>query len=250
MIDIHNHILPGVDDGASDIYETLEMVRLAEESGVTAIVATPHCNITGGEENYYSEEYIANIRNVREIVKEEGFSVEILPGAEAFATPQLPELLQDGKIMTLNQSKYLLMEFDFHANPEFAEWITEEVRKLGVIPVIAHPERYRFVQKDPNIVYRWRMKGYPIQINKGSFLGKFGNSARECAYLLMDHHLVSVVASDAHSPYRRTPHMRKTYQELLAEYPKSYVEMVFEENPRRICNNEPILGLKPREVEE
>ncbi len=87
MIDIHNHILPGVDDGASDMYETLEMVRLAEESGVTAIVATPHCNITGGEENYYSEEYVNTIQRVREIVKEEGFSVEILPALQYATVP-------------------------------------------------------------------------------------------------------------------------------------------------------------------
>lgn len=249
MVDIHAHILPGVDDGAQDLYDTLEMVRVAAESGITAMVATPHCNIPGGYKNYFGDRYIAVIQQVREAVHEEGLPVNILPGAEAFGTADLPQLLQDGRIMTLNQSRYLLVEFDFNEDPEFVNDLLEEIRELKVIPVIAHAERYRFVQKNPNLVYQWRTKGYPIQINKGSFQGKFGRCAADTAYLLMNHHLVSVVASDAHSPHVRTPRMRGVYEELLLEYPESYLEMIFRENPRRICQDEPILGLKAKRVE-
>lgn len=249
MIDIHTHILPGLDDGAQDLYDTLEMVRVAAKSGITAMTATPHCNIPGGYKNYFGDQYLSAIETVRKAVHKEGLPVKILPGMEAFGTPDLPKLLQEGKIMTLNQSKYLLLEFDFDEDPEFVSSLIEEIRELKVIPVIAHAERYQFVQKNPELVYHWRSKGYPIQVNKGSFQGKFGRRARQTAYLLMNHNLVSVVASDAHSPHVRTPYMKDVYEELLYEYPEVYLDMVFKENPRRICQNEPILGLKAKRVE-
>ena len=249
MIDIHTHILPGMDDGAQDLYDTLEMVRVAAQNGVAAMVATPHCNIPGAYENYFDDRYVKTITEVREAVHRENLPVSILPGMEVFGTPELPELLARGKIMTINQSRYLLMEFNFNEDPVLVEYILERVRNLKVIPVIAHAERYKFVQKNPNRVYQWRLKGYPIQINKGSFQGRFGRHAADTAYLLMDHNLVSVVASDAHSPYVRTPYMKDTYEKLLIHYPENYVNMLFKENPRRICENKPILGFTAKRVE-
>lgn len=249
MIDIHSHILPGVDDGAQDIYDTLEMIRLAERSGIQAMVATPHCNIPGGYKNYFSEKYIEQIQLVREAVHKEGIKVNILPGVEAFGTEDLPRLLAEGKVMTLNQSRYLLMEFGFDEDPAFADHVIERVAEMKAIPVIAHAERYEFVRKNPNLVYQWRKKGYPIQINKGSFQGEFGRRAEMMAYLLLDYNLVSVVASDAHSPHVRTPYMEDVYEELLEMYPTNYVEMLFKENPKRICMNEPILGFQAKKID-
>lgn len=249
MIDIHNHILPGIDDGAQDLYDTLEMIRLAAENGTTAIVATPHCNIPHSYKNYFGNAYIENIKKVREAVHAKGLPVKILPGAEVLGTADLPEMLQDGKIMTLNQSRYLLMEFFFDEDPEFVNRLLDEIKELKVIPVIAHAERYKFVQRDPNLVFEWRKKGFPVQINKGSFQGKFGKSAMDTAYMLMNHHLVSVIASDAHSPHVRTPNMKKAHERLSMMYPKSYIDMIFEENPRRICQDQPILGLKAKRIE-
>ena len=99
MIDLHSHILPGLDDGAQDIYDTLEMVQLAARSGITAMVATPHCNIPGRYENYFDDRYVKTIEQVRAAVHAEHLPVQILPGVEAFATPDLPELIGQGKIM-------------------------------------------------------------------------------------------------------------------------------------------------------
>lgn len=250
MIDIHTHILPGMDDGARNLCETLEMIDLAAKSGVTAMVATPHCNIPGEYENYFGEQYIAVMEEVRDAVHKEGIPVNILPGAEVFGTADLPKLLKDGKIMTLNQSKYLLMEFKFDEDPEFVQRLLEEISELNAVPVIAHAERYKFVQRNPEIVAGWRKKGYPVQINKGSFLGKFGRKAKKAAYFLLNEHLVSVVASDAHGAGIRTPYMRDVYGELLMrEYPEIYLNMLFKENPRRICMGEPILGIKAKRAE-
>ena len=249
MIDIHSHILPGLDDGSQDMKETLEMIRKAEMTGVTAMVATPHCNIPKGRKNYFDEDYKEAVHSVQLAVKQEGLNVEIYPGMEVFATPDLPQLLREGRIMTLNGGRYLLVEFDFNEDPDFAVSIIEEIRATGVIPVIAHAERYKFVQRNPNIVYHWRTNGYPIQVNKGSFKGSFGGAAMDMAYNLMDCNLVSVVASDAHSQHWRTTDMSGTYERLIDDYSQRYLDMVFRENPGRICRNEPILGLRAKRIE-
>ena len=249
MIDIHSHILPGLDDGAHDIYDTLEMVSLAAKSGIKAMVATPHCNIPGGYKNYFSDTYVETVKTVREAVHREKLPVNILPGVEVFATENIGSLLQEGKIMPLNQSKYLLMEFAFDEDPKYVKHIVKKVQELGAIPVIAHAERYEFVQQEPNLIYELRKQGIPIQINKGSFQGRFGRRAMKAAYMFLNHNLVSVVASDAHSPYQRTPYMKDVYGELLEHYPKNYLDMIFKENPRRICENEPILGFSAKRIE-
>ncbi len=252
MIDIHSHILPGVDDGARDMDDTLEMLWMAAECGVKAIIATPHCNIPGVYENYFSQEYVNWVLRVRKEVLREHIPVKVLPGMEAFSTYDLPELIVQGKIMPLNQSRYILLEFAFDEEPEFAEDVLKRVRAVGAKPVIAHAERYEFVQNDPQIVYEWRKKGYLVQLNKGSFLGRFGRRARRAAYLMLDHNLVSVIASDAHSPYQRTTYMLDAYDVLKEEYPRKYLKVLFEENPRRICKNQPTIrfALRPFVGEE
>ena len=171
MIDIHAHILPGIDDGAEDMYDTLEMARMAADSGVDKIIATPHCNIPGMYGNYFGREYIDRYESVVRAVRKEKIPIEILPGMEVFSTEDLPELIVNHKIMPLNQSRYILMEFAFDEDPGFADSILKRVEEVGARPVIAHAERYEFIQDYPQIAYRWFRKGYVIQANKGSFLG-------------------------------------------------------------------------------
>lgn len=244
MIDIHTHILPGIDDGAQDIYDTLEMASMAAEIGVTAMVATPHCNIPGMFDNYFGDAYVEVFKQASEAIRREGIPVKLLPGMEAFATYDLPDLLVDGKIMPLNQSRYVLIEFSFEEDPDYASDILRRVKAVGGNPVIAHAERYEFIQEDPSLVWKWRNLGYVIQVNKASFLGKFGSRAQNTAYRLLRHNLVSVVASDAHRPYQRTPYLLDAYEELNLEYSEQELNVWFLENPGRICNNQPILMKK------
>lgn len=240
MIDIHTHILPGVDDGAVDIYDSIDMAALAYESGTKVIVATPHCNIPGVYSNYFSKQYCDIFQRTKEILKREVPGITLLAGMEVFTTEALPRLLTDGKIFPINRTRYILMEFDFGENPDFADDILNKVQEINAKPVIAHAERYEFVQDDPEIAYQWKKKGYEIQINKGSFLGKFGEHARQTAFELLNHNLVTAIASDAHSPVQRTTCMADAYDYLSEEYPAEYLDTLFQTNPQRICN-----GLKP-----
>lgn len=238
MIDIHAHILPGIDDGAGDLYDTLEMAQMAADSGVRAIVATPHCNIPGVYRNYFGDAYLEAFYAARDAIKKERIPIELYPGMEVFATYDLPELIEDGKIMTINQSHYLLMEFSFDEDPEFASALLGKIREMEIIPVVAHVERYEFVQEDPWLIYQWRKAGYGIQVNKGSFMGRFGRRAWRTAYELLEYQLISAVASDAHSPYRRTTYMRDAYEALLNDFSKEYLDILFRKNPEHICRDE------------
>ncbi|MEE1087303.1 MAG: CpsB/CapC family capsule biosynthesis tyrosine phosphatase [Schaedlerella sp.] len=245
MIDIHAHILPGIDDGAQDIYDTLEMASIAEKSGVTEIIATPHCNIPGYFDNYFGKAYRETFRWAKEVLRQENIPIKLNPGMEVFATYDLPDLIVDEKVIPLNGSRYILIEFDFQEDPEFAEDLLMRVKAIRAKPVIAHAERYEFVQDNPAIVYEWRKKGYVIQANKSSFQGGFGRHAQHTAYQLLHHNLISVVASDTHSPYKRTPFMIGAYEEVCEEYTKHRADLLFLHNPRNICNNRPILKLEP-----
>ncbi|MGN1266908.1 MAG: tyrosine-protein phosphatase [Dorea sp.] len=245
MIDIHAHILPGIDDGAEDIYETLEMAKMAADSGVTAIVATPHCNIPGMFDNYFGKKYIERYQMATEAVHNEGIPVKILPGMEVFATEDLPELISSKKIMPVNQSRYILVEFPFDAEPGYAFGILKRMKEIGAIPVVAHAERYHFVQDNPHVCYQWRKRGYAVQVNKGSFEGRFGRTARKTVYRMLSHNMISVIASDAHGYQQRTPYLKDVYEKLSAERSPKYMDVLFRQNPARICGNKPLLKIEP-----
>lgn len=239
MIDIHAHILPGMDDGAADLQESLEMARLAVKSGVTAIVATPHCNVPGLYDNYRGREYAETFQRVEAAWRKEGLPLTLYAGMEVFVTSDICRLLEEKKLLTLNGSRYLLVEFEFGEEAQYVQSMLEKIEGAGLCPVIAHPERYEFVQDDLQLVSRWRKKGYLIQANKGSIMGRFGRRPYDTVHKLLKNQLVSVVASDAHSPYQRTTYLLDAYEKLLEKYPEKYVKMLFEENPMRICQNKP-----------
>ena len=245
MIDIHTHILPGIDDGAIDIFDTIEMARMAAASGVKAIVATPHCNIPGMFDNYFGKQYIECYTMAMEAVKKEGVPVKILPGMEVFATENLPDLITAGKIMPINQSRYILVEFPFDVEPGFVFDVLKRMKEVGAIPVVAHAERYHFVQDNPHYCYQLRKRDYAIQVNKGSFEGRFGNTVRKTAYRMLSHNMISVVASDAHGCQQRTTYLKDVYENLAEERSAKYIDVLFRQNPACICANKPLVELEP-----
>lgn len=241
MIDIHAHILPGMDDGAEDTYEMLQMAQQAVSSGVKAIVATPHCNLPGLYQNYYDKNYAEQFHRARKVLNDAGIPLHLYAGMEVFVTPDLPDLIRERKILTLNGGNYILLEFAFDEEETYANDMLEKITKLGLIPVIAHPERYEFLHANPNIARLWKQKGYVLQANKGSFMGRFGNYAYNMAYQLLEQDLYSVIASDCHSHLRRTPQMTNVYKELSSRYSTTQLKVLFEDNPYRICANQKVI---------
>lgn len=245
MIDVHSHILPGVDDGSDSIDTSLKMLAMARESGVDAIIATPHFDPNGGYPNYASRG-LYDLRHELETAAERaGIDISIRLGMEIMAEKELPQLLESGRVWTLCGTRYFLVEFRFDEDPAFCREILSDCRSRGYKPIIAHPERYRFIQRDPQIAYEWCRSGYGLQLNKGSLLGRFGEKTKLTAMRIIDHGIAACVASDAHGARRRTAHMSHVRDMLLSEVGEEYTNLLLERNPARIMAGRELMGYEP-----
>lgn len=249
MIDIHTHILPGIDDGSENMEMSLKLVQTALESGVTSIITTPHC-YRGVYENYAGKDLQNRWDTLHSAVRRAGLPIHLYQGMEIMACEDLPELLETGKVWTLNASRYFLVEFQFDEDPSYCHKIIRSCIDAGYQPVIAHPARYYFVQDDPSIVYDWYRMGCAIQLNKDSILGDNGPRARQTAYSLLRHCVVSCVASDAHRTYWRNTDMSRLEQALLDDFGEEYTYMLVEDNPDRILRGRRLVGYDPVPYQE
>jgi len=244
MVDLHCHILPGVDDGASDLRESLAMLCLARDSGVTEIAATPH--FPGARQSLPRLKTIySRFLLLREKAREERISVDLYPGAEVLCLPETPELAREGLLPTLADSRYVLLEFPFDTPEDVMDGLLGEIARWNYVPVVAHPERYDAICRDPRILERWFGLGYVIQLNKGSILGSFGYRVQKTAEWILREGLAHLVASDAHSARQRTTGMDRVRRKLEDMCPMEYVFILLEENPARVIRGqEPVPSQK------
>ena len=245
MIDMHSHVLPGVDDGSRNMEESLALLSMAEKSGVKTLVATPHSNIPGEFDNYAGPEMETRFHDLDEEREKAGIRLRLMRGMEIFATKELPDLLADGKVWTLNGTKYFLVEFAFDEDPDYCRSVMRRCRERGFWPIVAHPERYDCIQSDLQLAFEWCIEGYGLQLNKGSILGRFGPAPKRTAELMLQHGLVACVASDAHNPLRRNTWMKEIRDYLIDEYGEDYCRLLLEENPARILSGRGLLGYEP-----
>lgn len=239
MIDLHAHILPELDDGSQSLRQSLEMARLAVESGVTAMAATPHC----------ADDRAGEVRTavvlLRDALQEARIPLKLFMGMEIFGTPDTVRLLAEKKLYTLNGSRYPLIEFSFRSDGEEETRILQSVILAGYQPLVAHPERYLYIQRDPQRVNQWKKMGCHFQVNRGSLMGRFGPDAQEMAMALIDRGFATVVASDAHSPDLRTPWMRDVRDMLIKDFSLEAARCLLLRNPRSILKNEQLSPVEP-----
>ena len=196
MIDLHNHILPGVDDGARSVEEACDMGRALVEQGVSRVCCTPHTTdwAHAGDE----ASILARVDQLRAAFLDQGIALELLPGAEAHITPRLAADIQAHAVPTLNASPYVLLEFPYQQLPPFYERVVFELQVQGFRPIIAHPERIAPIADDPNILCELVRRGCLGQLTAMSLSGGFGPRLRDLSELMLEHRLAHVVASDAH----------------------------------------------------
>lgn len=245
MIDIHAHILPGVDDGAGDMPSALAMAELAVSGGVSAIVATPHCGLPGQDTAEHLRQLSRAFDALRQALEDAGSPLRLYPGMEIFGTPDTPRLLEEKQLTTLNGSRYPLIEFPFRGYGQEATDILEAVLSMGLRPVVAHPERYQYVQAFPPLLNLWTDMGCLFQINRGSLLGRFGPSAEELAFAMVGRSFACTVASDAHSPLRRTTWMQDVRKLLREEFSPETARRLLEDHPRLLLEDKPIQMREP-----
>ena len=240
MIDLHCHMLPGVDDGAATEKEALLMAQVAVDSGVTDVALTPHCNVPGKFSNYYDQQLEGRFRRFEQLLHRENGSLTVHRGMEVFVTPELPRLLDNGSLLTLGGSRYLLVEFAFGEEAWFADDILCQIRQYDLIPVVAHPERYSFLQDEPRHLLRWVGDGCLLQLNKGSFFGMFGRHAAKTAHWCLDCGCLHLIGSDAHSPYRRTPRLNDVYDLVADAVSPETAQLLLHDNPAAILTGDAV----------
>ena len=242
MIDIHCHILPDFDDGASSLEEALEMARMAVLSGVTEIIATPHFR---GETDFLDQKSVIDrhFQMLADAVKRENIPLRLHSGAEILCLPETVELATKKQLPTLGQTQYVLTEFYFDESYAYMDDMLSEIARCGYKPVVAHPERYGVIQHDPRLLHRWARLGYVLQLNKGSVLGAFGPRADETANEILGMGLAHLFASDAHRSHSRTPHMGALCHWVDTFCDAGYAAILLSENPRRLLRNQPMAGM-------
>lgn len=237
MIDIHCHILPGIDDGSESLEDSLIMAEMAVKSGVQVLAATPHSNQEDFFENYETESLRKLYLDLEAELRREKIPLQIVRGMEIFSSGDMIEKIKKGRLISLNSSRYYLIEFPFDSPPWVIQNVVEDVLKLGSTPVIAHPERYYCVQDNPNYLFEWRMMGALAQMNKSSVLGRFGSHTAKAAEVLLECNMITCIASDAHRPYVRTTDMREIEEFLEDYFPMEYRDLLMEHNPGCILQN-------------
>jgi protein-tyrosine phosphatase len=257
MIDLHNHILPGLDDGAEVLEESIEMCRISFRDGIRTVVATPHI-LPGIYENNRPT-ILAKVHELNEAIKKfgvrsSGFGVknldpitqlpndsitelEILPGADIHFSFDLLQRYENGEIVAVNDlGRYLMVEFEFQGIPYKAEEALFQLLTKGIVPIISHPERNFEIGHNPKRYYEMIRMGCLGQVTAMSLTGEFGPEIRQIAEKLFKKRLIHIIASDAHSAGRRPPILssgvkaaekivgKKEAQKMVTEYPQAILE--------------------------
>jgi protein-tyrosine phosphatase len=235
MIDLHSHVLPCLDDGAESLAESLEMLRMAAESGTTDIAATPHASDAYPFDPAKVEQRLAELRQAA------GVAPRLHYGCEMRLTPEnIAAAMQAPEQYTIARRGYLLLELSDFQIPHNAVDIFGQILNAGMRPVIAHPERNPLVQSDYRRLEEWVELGCVLQLTAQSLLGRFGKSAGASAHQLVKRRLAHLVASDAHRVKHRAPLLQEACALVARQYGASTAELLFTANPRRILNGRPV----------
>lgn len=248
FVDIHSHIIPGIDDGAKDMETALEMLRLASLDGTRHIVATPHFTPSTISDIGGATLDTSGIMNISEIVREKtselseqaaslNIDINIYSGTEVLIHPDIPSLLENNSICTINGSKYVLVEFPMSEIPLYASEVLYQIQLKGLIPIIAHPERYNEVIKDCGILLDLVGRGMLVQVNAGSLTGLFGRKAQKTAMKLIKAGMTHFVASDAHGCGSRSPELGKAAWIVEKKFGREIMQELFYSNGMAVIEN-------------
>ncbi len=239
FVDIHCHILPGIDDGARDRAEALGMAHMAHTAGTRIIATTPH-NFPRSHRST-QEESQNRVDLLQRAVVEEGIDLSLTTGQEIRITRNLSAQATSGGVAVLNGTRYILTEPPFTSLPDYVEEELQELITHGFRPVLAHPERNRVIQNDPDILRAFISMGLLTQINTGSLLGHYGPQALETGVYLLRRDMAHVLATDAHAATgERVPNMRLGFEAAAL--------LIGEERALALTRDNPLAITEGREI--
>ena len=235
MIDIHCHILPGIDDGAKDMVEALALINLAVEDGVTRIVVTPHLHF--GRFNNYLPVIESSFLALQEEVNKAKVQVELAYAAEVRLDSEILSLLASKELPVYgryNNQQYMLLEFPHSHIPAGSELLVKHLLKQNITPVIAHPERNRDLLKSPDKIKPFVRLGCWFQVTASSITGHFGEDCKTLALSYIEQGFIQIVASDAHNLKRRPPVLSEARSKVTALFREEKAQQLFYDNPYNI----------------
>ncbi|MHA6261280.1 tyrosine-protein phosphatase [Sporosarcina sp. CAU 1771] len=246
MIDIHAHILPGVDDGPKTLQESIQLLERAVKEGITDIIATPHAY--SPQYNVPKQTVYDQIALLTKEIDERGLPIRLHAGQEVRLNEHLPELIQTGEALTLAGSKYVLLELPSSGIPTYTVHIIQQLLNQNKIPIIAHPERNRAIAEDPCRLSRLINHGALAQITAGGLSGRFGKGIQKLSLQLVEANLIHTFGSDVHNAKSRRFEFEKGLDFLDKRKFHDTVD-IFLENNARILKNDDLILLEPQKVE-
>lgn len=238
MVDVHSHIVFGVDDGAKTIEDSIEMLKEAQKAGFTDVILTPHYI-----EGCYEVEMttiLEKIERIKEQLEKEKIPIQIYVGNEMYITSDIMTLMDTKKASTLNQTRYVLFELPMNTECVNLTEVVYQILSAGKIPIMAHPERYSWVQKDPNKLIPLIEDGVLLQANYGSVLGQYGKTCKETVKILLEHQMIHLLGSDVHRPnhiYLKIEEAMHIIQKWIGEEAYTYLSTV---NAQKVLQDEVI----------
>lgn len=237
-IDIHSHILPGVDDGAENVQMSMEMLRTAYADGIGKIIATPHFHYRRGHAT--PDEVRTLVQKMQQELDAAGMELTLYPGNELYYTHELPETVKAGEALTLADSDYVLLEFSPDTEKRKIHNAVYSFLSEGYNPIIAHMERYEAFSRHPEFAEEIRQMGAYFQMNAGSFLGNAGFMTKRFSKKMLDYGMISFLASDAHDLKNRAPVLLDAVKKIEKKYGAEDAEDYFLNNPSQIIENKMI----------
>lgn len=235
-IDIHSHLLPGIDDGAQDLEMSMEMFRIAAENGIGQMILTPHNKPM--HKNAGPARIEGMTRQLQECLKKEGIGIQLYAGSELYYRSDVLEELDGGKALTMAGSGYVLTEFGPGDDYEYIRGGIYRIMAGGYRPILAHVERYGSVCGEPGRVGDLVAMGCYIQVNAGSIMGQYGLRTKTLARRLLKQRLVHFVATDAHNAGKRSPAIYECARYIEKKYGQEYAKRLLTDNPMRVINDE------------
>lgn len=245
MYDLHAHILPGVDDGAVTPEDTLAMSRIAAETGTKVVLATPHRkDVTEESSVAYLRALIVDMNAQN---RDHGVNLSLVLGMENHLDTDLPAEIEAGRALTMNGTRYILIEMPFFGRPDFIEDTLAEVQAMGLTPVLAHPERIEAFQHDPDMLRRFIEKGMLSQITSGSVIGYWGEEVRDFTRSLLENSMAHMMASDTHHAVGgRSPRMDVGLEAAASIIGFDAAMAMLVDTPKAILEDKPIEIEPPR----
>lgn len=248
MIDIHTHLLNNVDDGSRGVIESLTSFKLAEKAGFTDIILTPHY-IDG----YYDNDYESTKPKIQELkskLYDNNILINLHQGNEVYISEKIGEWIENGVVSKLGKSRYLLFELPQKSRILILNKLVDDIIATGCIPVLAHPERYLFVQHDPNELIPLIEKGVLMQSNYGSIFGQYGKEAQKTLIKMLKNNMVHFLGSDTHRTGFVYGHFDKVEHEFLKVISEEKFKELNTENPMHILEDEDIMVERPMAIKK